>query len=87
MTADIREHGGEVRLNAPVTQLRSSDHGRVTRGVAGGETLTPVARDLVAAAAHDRRHRRARGAEPTCATPRSGLRYREFLTVLLVIEG
>src|SRR6202142_3533851 len=37
MTADIHEHGGEVRLNAPVTKL-VVDGGRVTEVIAGGET-------------------------------------------------
>ena len=41
MTADIRAHGGEVRLNAPVTRLRMDADGRVVEVVAGGETLTP----------------------------------------------
>src|SRR6202012_6143353 len=40
MDADIKEHGGEVRLNAPVTKL-VVDGGRVTEVIAGGETLTP----------------------------------------------
>src|ERR687884_427528 len=30
MTADIREKGGEVRLNAPVTRIRMSDGGHVS---------------------------------------------------------
>ena len=37
MTTDIRAHGGEVRLNAPVTRLRS-EGGRIVEVVAGGET-------------------------------------------------
>src|SRR5438067_4841086 len=40
MTDDIRAHGGEVRLNAPVTRLRF-DGDRTVEVVAGGETLTP----------------------------------------------
>src|SRR4029077_9115151 len=36
MTADILEHGGEVRLNAQVTRLRMDADGRVTEVVAGG---------------------------------------------------
>src|SRR6195952_3307168 len=42
MRDDIHAHGGEVRMNAPVTRLRvSADSGRLTEVVAGGETLTP----------------------------------------------
>src|SRR5207248_3031205 len=40
MRDEIRAHGGEVRLNAPVTRLRFDD-GRVVEVVAGGETYTP----------------------------------------------
>ena len=62
MPDDIRANGGEVRLNAPVTKLVTTATGRVVEVVAGGETLTPSLRDLLAAAAHDRRHHLARRA-------------------------
>jgi protoporphyrinogen oxidase len=85
MTTDIREHGGEVRLNAPVTKL-VVDGGRVTEVIAGGETLTPshVISSLPL--------RSTVGiTEPTAPVEvrdaAQGLRYREFLTVLLVIDG
>jgi protoporphyrinogen oxidase len=85
MTGDIRAQGGEVRLNAPVTRLRVSD-GRVTEVVAGGETLYPshVISSLPL--------RTTVGiTEPEASLEvrdaARGLRYREFLTVLLVIEG
>ncbi len=61
MTADIREQGGEVRLNAPVTRLRLSRRAR-DRGRRRRRDAAPVARDLVAAAADDGRDHRARGA-------------------------
>src|ERR1700761_7221255 len=38
MTEDIRAHGGEVRMNAPVTRLRI-ENGRVLEVVAGGEAI------------------------------------------------
>jgi protoporphyrinogen oxidase len=86
MTDDIRAHGGEVRLNAPVTQLRLGDSGHVTEVIAGGETLTPSyvisslpLRTTVGIASPD-----APGEVRDAAR---GLRYREFLTVLLVIDG
>ncbi len=87
MTSDIREHGGEVRLNAPVTRLHVDPAaGRVTEVVAGGETLTPshVISSLPL--------RTAVGivepeAAPEVRDAARGLRYREFLTVLLVIQG
>src|SRR5579875_1439654 len=85
MTNDIRAHGGEVRLNAPVTRLRVSE-GRVTEVVAGGETLHPShvisslpLRTTVGITEPE--------APVEVRDAARGLRYREFLTVLLVIEG
>ena len=85
MTDDIRAHGGEVRLNAPVTRLRVTD-GRVTEVVAGGETLYPShvisslpLRTTVGITEPE--------APVEVRDAARGLRYREFLTVLLVIDG
>jgi len=85
MTEDIRAKGGEVRLGAPVTRLRVED-GQVVEVVAGGETLTPsyVISSLPL--------RTTVGiTEPeTPSELRSaarGLRYRDFLTVSLVIDS
>src|SRR6201987_1503207 len=85
MTADIREQGGEIRLNAPVTRLRVSD-GRVSEVVAGGETLYPShvisslpLRTTVGITEPE--------APVEVRDAARGLRYREFLTVLLVIQG
>ena len=85
MTEDIRSHGGEVRLNAPVTRLRVSPDGRVTEVVAGGETLTPShvisslpLRTTVGIAEPE--------APVEVRDAARGLRYREFLTVALVLE-
>jgi protoporphyrinogen oxidase len=85
MTDDIRAQGGEVRLNAPVTRLRISE-GRVTEVVAGGETLTPShvisslpLRTTVGISDPE--------APVDVRDAARGLRYREFLTVLLVIQG
>ena len=84
MTADIREQGGEVRLNAPVTKLKVSG-GRVTEVVAGGETLHPShvisslpLRTTVGITEPE--------APLEVRDAARGLRYREFLTVLLVID-
>jgi protoporphyrinogen oxidase len=85
MTADIQEQGGEVRLNAPVTRLVVSE-GRVTEVIAGGETYHPshVISSLPL--------RTTVGiTEPPAPLEvrdaARGLRYREFLTVLLVMNG
>jgi protoporphyrinogen oxidase len=85
MTDDIREHGGEVRLNAPVTRLRLEGD-RVVEVVAGGETLTPSyvisslpLRTTVGITDPD--------AAAEVRDAARGLRYRDFLTVSLVIDG
>jgi protoporphyrinogen oxidase len=85
MTEAIRAAGGEVRLNAPVTRLRIED-GRVVEVVAGGETLTP---SHVISSLPLRTTAGIAKPEPEGEVREAarGLRYREFLTVLLVIEG
>jgi protoporphyrinogen oxidase len=86
MTDDILELGGEVRLNAPVTRLKISPEGKVTEVIAGGETLTPShvisslpLRTTVGIAEPE--------APAEVRDAARGLRYREFLTVLLVIDS
>jgi protoporphyrinogen oxidase len=85
MAEAIRANGGEIRLTAPVTKLEIAD-GRVTAVVAAGERLTPshVISSLPL--------RTTVGiADPVAPLEvrdaARGLRYREFLTVLLVIGG
>jgi protoporphyrinogen oxidase len=84
MRDEIRAHGGEVRLNAPVTRLRF-DGGRVVEVVAGGETYTPSyvisslpLRTTVGITEPE--------APVDVRDAARGLRYRDFLTVALVIE-
>ncbi len=87
MTDDISAEGGEVRLNAPVTRLRMDPHTqRVTEVIAGGETLTPsyVISSLPLRTTVGITEPEAPGEVRDAAR---GLRYREFLTVLLVISG
>jgi protoporphyrinogen oxidase len=85
MTDDIKDKGGEIRLNAPVTKLVTED-GRIVKVLAGGETLEPShvisslpLRTTVGIAEPE--------APVDVRDAARGLRYREFLTVLLVIEG
>jgi protoporphyrinogen oxidase len=84
MTDDIRANGGEVRLNAPVTRLRI-DGGRIVEVVAGGETLTPsyVISSLPLRTTVGVADPEAPGGVRDAAR---GLRYRDFLTVLLVLS-
>jgi len=85
MAEAIREHGGEIRMNAPVTKL-VIDGGKVTELIAGGETLTPshVISSLPLRTTVGIAEPRAPLSVRDAAR---GLRYREFLTVLLVIKG
>src|SRR5580700_10313741 len=85
MRDEIRAHGGEVRLNAPVTRIRF-DGNRVLEVVAGGETLTPSyvisslpLRTTVGIAEPE--------APVDVRDAARGLRYRDFLTVALVIDS
>ena len=85
MTDDIRAAGGEVRLNAPVTKLVVAE-GRVTEVIAGGETLHPS--HVVSSLPLRTTVGITEPAAPLEVRDAArGLRYREFLTVLLVIDG
>jgi protoporphyrinogen oxidase len=85
MTDRIREFGGEVKLDSPVTSLTVRD-GAVAEIVAGGETYEapqvisslPL-RSMVALVGD--------GAPREVSEAAQGLRYRDFLTVALVIDG
>ena len=84
MADDIKANGGEIRLNAPVTRL-VTDGGKITEVIAGGETLRPShvvsslpLRTTVGIASPE--------APLAVRDAAQGLRYREFLTVLLVID-
>jgi protoporphyrinogen oxidase len=84
MRDEIVAHGGEVRLNALVTRLRL-DGGRVVEVVAGGETYTP---SHVISSLPLRTTVGITEPEPPVDVRDAarGLRYRDFLTVALVIE-
>jgi protoporphyrinogen oxidase len=86
MANDIKAHGGEIRLNAPVTKLVTNGDGIVTEVIAGDQTLTPsyVISSLPLRATVGITEPEAPVDVRDAAR---GLRYREFLTVLLVIKG
>jgi protoporphyrinogen oxidase len=85
MSEEIQRHGGELRLGAPVTRLVVRD-GRVQEVIAGGESLRPshVISSLPLRTTVGITEPEAPGAVRDAAR---GLRYREFLTVLLVIDS
>ena len=86
MTADIERLGGEVRLNAPVTQIVLDEDRNVETIEAGGVTYTPshVISSLPLRATVGMTDPVAPSEVVTAA---QGLRYRDFLTVALVIDG
>src|SRR3954447_8819354 len=85
MADEIIAAGGEVRLNCPVTQLEAVD-GRVVAVVAGGERIecSEVVSSLPLRLTVGITEPAPPGAVQDAAR---GLRYRDFLTVALVIDG
>ncbi len=86
MTERIRAVGGEVQLQAPVEELRMSGNGRLAEVVVGGEALEA---DTVISSLP---LRSVVGLTDPAAPRRvveaaRGLRYRDFLTVALVLDG
>src|SRR5215218_6961100 len=85
MADETIANGGEVRLSAPVEELEIRD-GRVAAVVAGGERIEPahVISSLPLRATVGLAGAAAGGEVQASAR---GLRYRDFLTVALVIDG
>jgi protoporphyrinogen oxidase len=85
MADEIIANGGEVRLNTPVTKLEIRD-GEVVAIEAGGERIEPshVISSLPLRATVGMAGAAAAGDVQAAA---QGLRYRDFLTVALVIDG
>ena len=85
MAGEIAEAGGEVRLGAPVTRLET-EGGRVTAVEAGGEridtraVISSLPLRAIAGIARPQ-------APQQVADAARGLRYRDFLTVALILEG
>src|SRR3982750_3494510 len=85
MADEIIANGGEVRLNCPVTGIEVRD-GRVVAIEAGGERIEPsqVISSLPLRAMVGLAGVAAAGEIQSAA---QGLRYRDFLTVALIIDG
>src|SRR4029450_10289699 len=85
MADEIIANGGEVRLSSPVQELEIRD-GRVAAGGAGGGGIEPahVISSLPLRATVGLAGAAAAGEVQASA---QGLRYRDFLTVALVIDG
>ncbi|MGH2968114.1 MAG: NAD(P)/FAD-dependent oxidoreductase, partial [Solirubrobacteraceae bacterium] len=85
MCDEIIALGGEVRLNAPVEDIEV-ENGRIVAITAGGERIEPgeVISSLPLRATVGLAGESASGEVKSAA---QGLRYRDFLTVALVIDG
>ncbi len=85
MADEIIANGGEVRLNTPVTSIEVRD-GKVVALEAGGERIEPceVISSLPLRATVGMSGAAAPGTVQAAA---QGLRYRDFLTIALVIDG
>jgi protoporphyrinogen oxidase len=87
MTSDIRELGGEVLLNTKVTGLEQDpETGRITRVIAGDQSWEPgeVISSLELRATVGIT---SPGASQDVQEAAKGLRYRDFITVALVLDG
>ena len=85
MADEIIANGGEVRMNSPVTKLEVRD-GKIVAIEAGGERIEPceVISSLPLRATVGLSGAAAPGAVQAAA---QGLRYRDFLTIALIIDG
>ena len=85
MADEIIANGGEVRMNSPVTKLEVRD-GKILALEAGGERIEPseVISSLPLRATVGLSGAAATGTVQAAA---QGLRYRDFLTISLVIDG
>jgi protoporphyrinogen oxidase len=86
MTTAIRAQGGEVRLDAPVTRLDIGG-GRVVRVEAGGETYTDPGAVISSLPLREVVRMAHPAAPQEVIDAANGLRYRDFLTVALVVDG
>jgi len=86
MTDAIRGQGGEVRVGAPVTRLELAG-GRLIEVEAGGESY-PLPDGVISSLPLREVVRMASPAAPQAVRDAAeGLRYRDFLTVALVVDG
>jgi protoporphyrinogen oxidase len=85
MAERVRERGGEIRLGARVERL-VLDGGRVSAVVTGDELL-PCAEVISSLPLREVAALAAPGPPAAVSDAAAGLRYRDFLTVALVVDG
>src|SRR4051812_7077762 len=85
MADEIIANGGEVRLNSPVTKLEVRD-GKIVAIEAGGERIEP-SEGISSLPLRATVGLSGAAATGTVQAAAQGLRYRDFLTIALVIDG
>jgi protoporphyrinogen oxidase len=86
MTAAIEEQGGEVRLESPVERLEV-EGGRVVSVVVDGVTYDDPEAVISSLALREVVEMITPAAPPDVLAAARGLRYRDFLTVALIVDG
>ena len=86
MTEAIEEQGGEVRLDARVESMEVVD-GRVVRVVVGGETFDDPPAVISSLPLREMVAMTSPPPPKEVVEAAAGLRYRDFLTVALVVDG
>jgi protoporphyrinogen oxidase len=86
MTDAIRAQGGEVLLSAPVSRIELAA-GRVVEVEAGGRSYTLPEAVISSLPLREIVHMTRPAAPPEVVEAAAGLRYRDFLTVALVVDG
>jgi len=86
MTEAIREQGGEVLLSAPVTRLELAG-GRLVEVEAAGEQYTLPEAVISSLPLREVVRMTSPAAPADVRVAANGLRYRDFLTVALVVDG
>ncbi|HEX3807733.1 MAG TPA: NAD(P)/FAD-dependent oxidoreductase [Gaiellaceae bacterium] len=86
MTDAIRAQGGEVLLSSPVTRLELAG-GRLVEVEAGGESYTLPEAVISSLPLREVVRMTSPPAPPEVRAAADGLRYRDFLTVALVVDG
>jgi protoporphyrinogen oxidase len=86
MTDAIRAQGGEVLLESPVTRLELAG-GRLVEVEAGGESYTLPGGVISSLPLREVVRMASPAVDPQVRAAADGLRYRDFLTVALVVDG
>jgi protoporphyrinogen oxidase len=85
MTNAIEERGGSIEMESPIERMKVED-GRITEITVNGETITDFG-NVVSSLPLRNLLRMTEGAPAEVVAAAEGLRYRDFLTVSLILDG